>query len=265
MKKIIATSLLMAAGITMNAHAGYISGSHTLTNGKTVALQGLEWMPLTHTAGLSRIDIEDGFTDRFGKTWEAGAWTYATRAQTETLLSSLWDQTYSGWSNGNASGVQWFISNFGGLAYDQNYGNTRIDGKINNANYKNLDYTSFIFGAATECHVRTDLTCLTFMQFVENSTYSFKSINVKSGDLEVGYASNTGAAGLLDAWYGLKGVSNFGFAQFKTNEAYKETGSLLVRQTTVTPPVTVNAPTSLSVLAIGLLSLLLRRRRTTQQ
>jgi len=65
------------------ANAGLVSGNHTTAEGKTVALQDLEWMSLDHTAGLSRGTVEGGFTDNFGTTWDAGVWAYATREQTE--------------------------------------------------------------------------------------------------------------------------------------------------------------------------------------
>lgn len=66
------------------SNATLISGQRILSNGKSVALQGLGWLPLTYTSGMSRTDIEDGFTDHFGNTWDSSYWRYATRAETET-------------------------------------------------------------------------------------------------------------------------------------------------------------------------------------
>lgn len=109
MQNFLIPTLLLAGCLSASANATFISGNKYLSNGSKVALQNLEWMPLTYTAGLTRVDIEDGFTDRFGNTWGADEWRYATKDETETLILSLWDKEFDGWSRGNAVGAWWFL------------------------------------------------------------------------------------------------------------------------------------------------------------
>jgi hypothetical protein len=261
----LALGLFLAAGISTSAHAGFISGNQTLSNGNSVALQGLEWMPLTYTAGLSRTDIEDGFTDRFGTTWGAGEWTYATRAQAETLLGSLWDKTIVGWSYGNAAGAKWFLDSFGGLAFDTGYGNSRVDGKSPSPRYTAYDHASFYFGADKECTFASFHSCFGRVEYWDNNTEDSPGYNVVTRIASDTYIKNTGAAGYFDEYNGLRaGYDNYNNAQaFSASSQY--IGSMLVRQTPQTTPAPVSAPTSLSVLALGLLGLLSLRRRPKHQ
>ncbi|HFG2245911.1 TPA: hypothetical protein ACGF9S_003386 [Vibrio cholerae] len=144
MKKLFAAALLLTAGFSMSAHAGFISGPKTFDGGKSVDLQGLEWMPLTYTAGLSRNQVEaaGGFTDRFGGVWNAGVWRYATRNETETLLGSLWGGRFNGWSHDNFAGAAIFLQWYGALYKDNN-----------------LSGSQFIFGADGECYPAMARTC----------------------------------------------------------------------------------------------------------
>jgi len=86
---------IFVIALSFNAHASIISGDHTTAGGKTVNLQGLEWLSFDHTMGLSRTTIEgaSGWTDNYATTYDADSWRYATRAETSALLQSLWDGT----------------------------------------------------------------------------------------------------------------------------------------------------------------------------
>lgn len=132
-----------------NSHAGFISGTHILSNGKSVELQNLEWMPLTATQGISRLDIEDGFIDRMGSLWSASDWRYATRNETEKLLGSLW-----GGSNqldeSNFAGADWFLTHFGIF---HNYS------------------ASFFFGADGDCDFQSTMSCIGEVSISYNEIY----------------------------------------------------------------------------------------------
>ena len=130
---ILISSMLAATSIF--ADASILSGPQSTSGGKAVDLQGLEWMSLDHTAGLSREDVELGFTDRYDTVWGAGEWIYASRKQTEAMLGSLWGGTYNGHSADNADGAEWFLDHFGGLAYDDGYGEDRISRAWSNDNW----------------------------------------------------------------------------------------------------------------------------------
>lgn len=266
MKKIIATALLFAAGTTLNAHAAFISGNQTLTNGNTVALQGLEWMPLTHTAGLSRnyVSSATGWTDSFNNSWSASDWRYATREETETLINSLWDGVYNEWSKENAIGALWFINAFGGLAHDTGYGPSRIDNKSSAFNWQNYDYTNFLFGAPNECAAEPGSACVGRVAAGESYQLSISSYNIKQAAFMQAYQANDGALGFFSEHLG----GNFGISTDNLFElgTYSNdiAGSLLVR-TAPLPPQQVPVPGNLGLLGLGLLAVALARRRHIKQ
>lgn len=134
-RRFIGCCLLLAA---TTAHAGFISGNQVLANGNQVALQGLEWMPLSYSAGKTVNEVEGGFTDNTGTVWAASDWRYATAAEVTTLLSSLLGAGESFYSPGasNVDGVSWFFSNFGSLG----------------VNYDGTSYSGFFYG-------NTDVWC----------------------------------------------------------------------------------------------------------
>ncbi|WP_039918683.1 PEP-CTERM sorting domain-containing protein [Cellvibrio mixtus] len=240
-------SLILGVGALMgvNAHAVIISGDQVTSGGKQVALQGLEWLSLDHTVGFSRADIEDGFTDRFGNTWNAGDWRYATRAETTTLLSSLWGGVWTGelggWQSSNHDGASWFINAFEGLAYDSGFGNGRIDKTYTfPGGYKNHDFSQFFFGNQYECNGRYDFTCYGLVQVADYHSSSNNS--EKTGWLHKGYGLSMQASNIATLSIS-SGVSR---------------GSLLVR--TAREPVNVPESSGLILLGLGLLGMMTRRR-----
>jgi len=245
--------LLVAASVFVNvANAGLISGHHTTDDGKLVALQGLEWMSLDYTANLSRNDIEDGFTDQYGTTWAAGEWTYATRAQTENLLGSLWGGNYSGLSNDNSDGASWFIDNFSGLAFDTGFGVDRIDGKSNTGTVTNRDFSQFFFGSDLECNeFQAISTCIGRVEYAENFFLDFNAINVSTGNSELSYLSSSGPIGFLEESYGVDmGYDTINNSTVK-HLGFTDVGSLLVRVAKVPEPSTIAI---FSLALIGLVS-----------
>jgi hypothetical protein len=266
LKKIVVTSILLsAAAFSMSANAGFISGLQTTSGGKSVALQGLEWMPLTYTAGMSRQNIEqaDGFTDRFGGVWSSSDWRYASRSETELLLGSLWGGTVSGWSNDNADGANWFLSTFGAIGYDTGYGNSRIDGKYNYGGYQNYDQAYFMFGDVFDCANNDKSTCLGLIGDMENSTLD-KTGDDTTGTLRTTYLKNSGPGGWFYEVMGLN--AGFNTTNLATDVTYsnRQYGSLLVRQASV-GPAPVSSPNAISLFALGLCGLVLNRRRKASQ
>ena len=259
-KAALTASVLMTT--CFNANAGFVSGTHTTAEGKVVDLQGLEWMSLEHTVGISRDDIEDGFTDRYGTTWNAGEWSYATREQTETLLTSLWGGQYSGQSTSNYDGAEWFISNFGGIGFDNGYGSNRIDGTLTDRLLSNYDFTTFYFGERLECSTNIESSCLGVVEIADNFTRSQNGINPQTGLWEETYVANSGAFGSLDEYFGL----DAGFSSLNANtEDFQPPifGSLLIRNTIVTSPAdnttAVPEPSTLATFALGIMGLASRR------
>jgi hypothetical protein len=253
--KIVQSAIVAIAffGTYFTANAGLISGSHLTADGKVVALQNLEWMSLDYTAGLSRVDVEDGFTDRYGTSWNAGEWTYATRQQTETLLHSLWGSTYGGWSQDNGDGATWFLETFGGLGYDIGYGVNRFDRKINVNGWLNYDFSQFLYGAYGDCgNSSTDWSCNAYIEAGYNYEYdktAYTTVNSSVLD-ELSYTANSGKVGYF--WAGLSHLHNHNTS---SSNRHSEMGSLLVRV------VDVPEPSILSILVLGLMALGLRRKK----
>ena len=264
MKKIIATALLFVAGMTSTAHASFISGSQTLANGKTVALQGLEWMPLSYTAGFSRNYIEstNGWTDRFDNKWSASDWRYATRTETAALINSLWDGVFDTWSKDNSIGALWFLNKFGGLGFDSGYGTGRNDVKSNGFNWQNYEYTNFLFGAQNACDPQPGTACLGRVAAGENYQLSITAYNIKQAAFMQSYQANSGALGFfaeeLGGDFAISSVNQFVAGRFGADDA----GSLLVR-TAPLPPQQVPTPGIISLLGLSLLALVSSRRRKT--
>lgn len=262
MKKLLATALLLTAGLSTSAHAGFISGTHVTDGGKTVNLQGLEWMPLTYTAGLSRDQVEaaGGFTDRFGGVWNAGDWRYATRAETAALLGSLWGGTVWGSSNNNADGALWFLQTFGALEYDINYGNDRVDVKSSRGGYTNFDSSIFYLGANGDCDPGAWASCIGRVLGFENSEYVQKGFPLTLDSYEVTYLANSGAGGYFTPWDGLDPVNVWPASVGDRYSPLPHVGSLLVRNVEDVP--SVSSPSAISLFVLGLGALLLRRRKT---
>ena len=66
----------------------------------TAGIEQLEWLELTATQSLSRNEV-----DALISGGDLAGWRYATRSEVETLYSSLWGGTVSGWSIDNYPGA----------------------------------------------------------------------------------------------------------------------------------------------------------------
>lgn len=239
-----ALSLLLACS---GASAGVIISDSTVDTrfgaAGRAALQGLEWLALSETAGLSR----DAVVDNDGIAFIADGWRYATRGETETLITSLWGGTYDGWSAENYDGARWFISTFGSL-FDSPTGSF----------YTGFTTSRFLFGDIDECDPGgfPGRSCVGLIQAAEDANGDIRSLNVLSGLQEVAYAGNLntleGLGWIREDWGADLGLSveNNSFA---TRLALDDTASLLVRD--------VPAPATIVLMGIGLLGL--RFRHTT--
>jgi hypothetical protein len=230
---------------SLASQAGLISGTHTLSDGRNVDLQGLEWMPLTYTQGLSRVDVERGFSD-VTKVWGAGGWRYATRNETERLLGSLWGGRFDGWSHDNFAGASSFLKLFGAT-----------DTKPN-AQYKSSE---FLFGHDGECSSHNVMSCRGVI-----SAYEYWSSRVQAKDRLAGWRETTSFVPANKVMGFFREDFGVNTQQYNYNEAIHKSyarsiaGSLLVRSMD-TPVAPVSSPPALSLFALGLCCLLLRRRK----
>lgn len=244
--------LCLLAFFAASSGATIISGSATTSGGKTVALQGLEWLSLHHSRDLSRTEIESaaGWTDAEGTTWAAGEWRYATRSETETLINSLWGGTYDGWSPDNADGALWFLDVFGGLSFDIRSGvfGTYTDGDLNSTVWRNLDGSTFFYGSEGECGP-TGVSCRGRVDGANNYTFNnISGINVATGVTEVSYVKSTGSLGYFrENSGGDFGLTTDNLTLLNTSSS-RNYGSMLVRNTATAVPV----PPMLFVLLVGL-------------
>jgi hypothetical protein len=244
MKKLLAAALLLTAGLSMSAHASLISGPITFDGSKPVDLQGLEWMPLAYTQGLSRYDVESGFNDS-SKAWGAGSWRYATRNETERLLGSLWGGRYDGWSHDNYVGASQFITMFG-YTYS------------NDIQHRGA---AFLFGDNGECSVNLNFMCIgnvsTFVNWTDPMQAYDKNFNWTRTS---SYIPEQKVMGVFEDEFGVNmGRSPNNAVRGYTSQSMSF-GSLLVRSVD-TPSATVSSPGALSLFAFGLCGLLLRRRK----
>lgn len=261
MKKIILTSLFFLAFSSHPTQAEFIYGNYTTEGGKTVNLQGLEWMPLTYTQGLSRAAIEasSGFTDRFGNSWQSGVWRYASHEETAALLKSLWGGKYTTLSRNNGDGANWFLNTFGGLSFDSGYGPHRIDGWGVGDGFTHYEHSLFFYGNNDECSgVNYSMTCFGYVKGAYNYAYDTTGFDIKSKVEELAYKANSGLIGQFsgDA-IDTKAVYPVWFYR---NAGLGDAGSLLVRNkgSTSSP---IPTPTSISLFLIGFCGLSLLRRK----
>jgi hypothetical protein len=248
---------LLLLGISCVSNSAIISGTQVTKDGKTVDLQGLEWMSLEYTAGLSRSEVEGGFTDTYGTIWSASEWRYATRAETGVLLNSLWGGVYEFWATNNGDGARWFIEHFMGLAFDTGAGNSRVDGTQSNTLWSNYDWSDFFFGENGECSSDLTDSCLGTVGWMSRYGQDLKSYNVLTSKIELAHLS-----GEAMGWIGDSTGAEFNWTTtnqtLKISDSDLTIGSLLVRKATV-----VSEPSVITIFTFALIGLVIRRRRAT--
>lgn len=112
-KTVFATLTFLSLGV----QASIVSGPEFTDEGKAVNTQGLEWLSLSATNGMSskemmeNLERDSGWTDNFGNNWGYDDWRIATRFEVEELLYSLWGGTALGISTDNYDGTKWFNDN----------------------------------------------------------------------------------------------------------------------------------------------------------
>ncbi|MEM9760204.1 MAG: hypothetical protein AAF933_13265 [Pseudomonadota bacterium] len=229
------TCLLLASSGT---RAGIISsGTVDIRFGASgrANLQGLEWLHLNETAGLSRDDV----MNNDGVAFIAGGWRYATRSETETLITSLWSGIYDGWSADNFAGASWFVDTFGATFEASASGF-----------FTDLTWSRFFFGDVGECDRDgfVGLSCVGLVQASMDASGDIQSVNVGTGFAEVAYSNdpNTmqGLGWIREDWGADQGV-NAQNTIFQTGLRLSDTASLLVRD--------VPAPATIALMILGLL------------
>ncbi len=252
--------LLLLLGISSMAKAAIISGTHTTAGGKSVALQGLEWLSLDHTQNMSRNTIEavGGWTDSYGTVWGDSDWRYANRDETEALIGSLWGGVYDGYSTDNFDGASWFLSKFSGLGYDTGSGATRNALTRSDADWTNHDYTDFLFGDPGDCTPNSPYSCFGHVEAADWTYYDFYAHNVITDTEQLTYVSSGYEipVGFFEETVGL----DAGRTTYNQKANYSlfghSIGSLLVRESASVPE-----PSALLLMTLGLLGLGLSRRK----
>ena len=240
-------ALVLAALLVASAPASAVvisvaGGTNTaLGNGSHADLQGLEWLSLDVTSGVSRQDIENGA----GNTLLADGWSAATRAQPETLVGSLWDGQYAGWSPGNRAGAAWFLDTFGTLLLNTGVG------------YDQFRESNFAFGREGDCTVDPTWGCGGTVRTIINLTDTVAAqLNPGATDVGTGVV-NVFPTPFTGGWFREDRGLDAGLSP--NNDLARDTkfhpiiGHLLVRAAVPEPPVA-------ALLALGLAAAGLRRR-----
>ena len=204
MKKIISLLIVLVNSCISHSIASTVIDTQYTNDGKLVELNGLEWLSLDQTAGLSRLTVQDNLNNNI----YGSGWRYATRTEVENLLDSLWGGTTEGWSIDNYDGAKWFGSTFNwlGSATDSE-GNTTSE-------------SHFFFGNITDCGGLSD-SCIGSVRINE---YEINP-NSSTGFFMDGFGLSIGVSSINEA-YTLPLFSS------QYNQA-----SMLVRNTVSTIPV----------------------------
>lgn len=226
----IITALWM---VSLAANAGIVSGPHVTVGGKNVNLQGLEWLTLDHTSGISRDIIESvsGWTDNFGNFYAASEWRYATLAETGLLLESIWGGTADGYSNDNYDGASWFSMHFSMPAFDD------VGGTNTDALATGEDWAGFYYGETEACVPVAEYSCFGYVSLLENYAEDIEGRFITSttpytASVGITYEANSGQAGYFTDIEGLNtNILPFNNILFDNYEG-DDTGSLLVRRST---------------------------------
>lgn len=174
-----ALTVVAATSFVSTANAGFISGEQSFQdvngNSKSVNLSGLEWLSLDHTLGMSRDDIDGkDWTDTKGNSWNSNEWRYATRAETNALINSLWGGTYDGVGYNNYQGANWFADHFGMVS-------GTADG------WTNYQRSYFFYGAAGDCSTDPTISCSGRIYKADDADTSLASYSVNRDNTTIGY------------------------------------------------------------------------------
>ena len=226
-------------GLGSTANAALISSA--IVSVSYGDLQGLEWLSLDVTAGRSRTDVESDTA------LNADGWRYATRQETETLITSLWGNSVSGISYTNYAGARWFLDNFGILNI------------VNDDLHVDLNSSQFFFGDYGECSADHNQSCAGSLGTFENSGFdAFSPVwnypgywayfqTYQAWDGPAGFITDEGGANM-----GLTSENNV----TSIDNVSSTHGSLLVREASVAP-----IPPALWLFGSGLLGLIGISRR----
>jgi len=230
------------------ASADLISITSTSTEfapGSLANLQGLEWLSLDETTNQS----VDTFLGGFGGLVDDG-WRLASLGETQTLVGSLWDGVYDGYSAGNAAGAGWFIDVFGALNTGQN------------SAFYGISESNFTFGTLGDCGDNSRPYCSGSIRYSLESRENTQALNVLTGDHEITTVPGSGPYGAIIDGRGIDmglGIQNL---DIPSSGSGPNRGLLLVRQGSGGPIVSIPEPSTLALLGIGLLGIgLVRRRR----
>ncbi|MCU7940416.1 MAG: PEP-CTERM sorting domain-containing protein [gamma proteobacterium symbiont of Bathyaustriella thionipta] len=232
------------------SHAGVISADNTNTalgNGNSADLQNLEWLSFDQTLGQSRDQVETAI-DTGGA---LQGWRYASRVETETLLTSLWGGLFNGFSGDNGPGASWFLNTFGSIAETA-------------TGFDNLRGINFFFGNGGECRDDTSFSCRGEVRAADNYGADWTEFNVNTRTETLSYTADSGPIGFLFEELGTDMDYLDGNWTWLNSDVHTNGASLLVWDSLnqgAPPQQSIPEPSAIALMGLGLLGFGLARRK----
>ncbi len=238
LKKVLWASCLLVTAMTSQAALISYHGYERDSTSNIVRGDGLEWLTWDQTKGMSVNQALEKYADQ--------GWQLADFSQANTLFNAF-KFGYTGW---NYTGQQ--ISNQ--IAWDQSEAS---------AHNNFIKLFGFTMSYAT-CNEQTSGVC-----FLENDPWLgtaafFTGVNTSSRSVSVMQVTDDATvreAQLTFSKLNANAMMNQGNAMQSKTRGFQDNGVALVR-VAAQPAASVSTPASLSLLALGLIALGLRRQKT---
>lgn len=150
-------------------------------------LENLEWLELTATENMSRLQVENELLSG----GQLEGWRYATRNEVETLFDSLWGGIRESYDISNYAGARQYFDAFGTGEMFKSYDNGGY--------YLNgYTYWSAYFGNQDECSDLSTYSCYSFLRIRDSNFGAVQ--NEAWFENQYGLSFGLGTININDSW-----------------------------------------------------------------